>query len=430
MRNDMSNLRTPLHALLKRLSGQTIRSRLTLVYGALFLVSGAVLLVITWVLWGRATREPITISEKVPSAIAQILGPPKGGVSIGGPPLTAPLDVLPATKARRLAAQLRLVAGQQQGSDLHKLLFYSAVALAIMALIAVVLGFLIAGRVLRPLRTITSTAQEISASNLHERLDLKGPDDELKKLGDTIDELLGRLEHAFEAQRLFVANASHELRTPLATMRASIDVALAKPGPIPPPMARLAEGLSQELDQVDQLLESFLALARAERVSSDEDVPVSLDVICTSALGRRTGAIAALNLDVRAETSSEAVVIGNETLLVRLVENLIENAVRHNVLSGYVCVRTEVHGDRARLVVENGGAILDDEDARLLLQPFRRRGTARTGSENGFGLGLSIVAAIAEGHGGGVELRPIEMGGLEVIVELPLADRALVGSTP
>jgi signal transduction histidine kinase len=427
----MRPLNPRLRALARRLSGRTIRSRLTLVYGSLFLVSGAVLLVITGVLWGRATREPITISAKFPSAIAQIVRPPGGGFNIQGPNFSrAPRSALLPSQLRQVGAQLRLVAGQQQGSDLHKLLFYSAIALGIMTLIAIGLGFVIAGRVLRPLRTITSSAQEISASNLHERLEMHGPDDELKKLGDTIDELLGRLEHSFEAQRLFVANASHELRTPLTTMRASIDVALAKPGAIPAPMQRLADGLSEELDHVDELLESFLVLAQAQRVPTGESALVSLDALCDSALAVRAGAVAALGLQVRVEECAEATVLGNETLLARLVENLIENAVRHNVNGGYVHVRSEVHGEWARLVVENGGATFDGEDTSDLLQPFRRRGTARTGSANGFGLGLSIVAAIVDTHGGQVELRPIEGGGLQIIVELPLANLELIGAIP
>jgi hypothetical protein len=221
---------------------------------------------------------------------------------------------------RRIGAQLVLVAKQQQNSDLHQLLLYSAIALGIMALLAIVLGWSTAGRVLRPLRTITSTAKEISASNLHERLDMNGPDDELKKLGDTFDELLGRLERSFEAQRLFVANASHELRTPLATMRASLDVALAKPGPIPPPMQRLADGLQVELDRVDELLEGFLTLARAERAVGGADVDVSLSMLISAALEPHSGRIAALGLAIQIEDSPEAVITGNAVLLARMVE--------------------------------------------------------------------------------------------------------------
>jgi hypothetical protein len=419
------------HTLRAHLLPQTLRSRLTFLYGVLFLVSGAVLLVITGVLWGRATRDPITISGKVPIAIVSIVRPPGGVVT--GPARTnfihaAQPTLLPA-QLQRVGAQLRIVAKQQQGSDLHKLLLYSGIALGIMALIAIVLGFLIAGRVLRPLRTITSTAQEISASNLHERLALKGPDDELKKLGDTFDELLGRLEGSFEAQRLFVANASHELRTPLATMRASLDVALAKPGPIPPPMRRLADGLQVELDHVDQLLEGFLSLARAQRGPGEEDVAASLDSLAAAALVSRAREVAALGLDVDVRRCVAAVVAGNETLLSRMVENVIDNAVQHNLTGGYLRVETAVAGDSARLVVENGGAVLDEEEVRALVQPFRRLGTARTGSEHGFGLGLSIVLAIAETHGGHLELRALEQGGLQVVIELPLAVRQAVGAS-
>lgn len=316
----MRLLRIRLHALRGRLPARTVRSRLTLVYGGLFLLSGAVLLVITGVLWGRATTDRITVSAGVPGRILQITAPPSARHPTNF--VRVPPNGLIPRQLRKIGEQLQLVAKQQQSSDLHQLLLYSGIALGIMALIAIVLGWLTAGRVLRPLRTITSTAKEISASNLHERLDMRGPDDELKRLGDTFDELLGRLERSFEAQRLFVANASHELRTPLATMRASIDVALAKPDPIPPPMQRLAEGLEQELDHVDQLLEGFLALARSERGPADEDVAVSLDELVATALGRRSVTIAALGLDIDVEECPAAVVRGSETLLARMVENV------------------------------------------------------------------------------------------------------------
>ena len=415
----MRLLRIRLHALRGRLPARTVRSRLTLVYGGLFLLSGAVLLVITGVLWGRATTDRITVSAGVPGRILQITAPPSARHPTNF--VRVPPNGLIPRQLRKIGEQLQLVAKQQQSSDLHQLLLYSGIALGIMALIAIVLGWLTAGRVLRPLRTITSTAKEISASNLHERLDMHGPDDELKRLGDTFDELLGRLERSFEAQRLFVANASHELRTPLATMRASIDVALAKPDPIPPPMQRLAEGLEQELDHVDQLLEGFLALARSERGPADEDVAVSLDELVATALGRRSVTIAALGLDIDVEECPAAVVRGSETLLARMVENVIDNAVHHNVAHGYLRVLTAIEGERIRLVVENGGAVFEEADVNALVQPFRRLGIARTGSENGFGLGLSIVAAIAETHGGRVELGALDSGGIRVVLELPLA---------
>lgn len=412
------------------LPGRTVRSRLTLVYGGLFLVSGAALLTITALLWGRATGGDFVVSAKVPGVILSIAGRRSPGanlhVNLVGPrkvPLGQPAPDF--QRVRQVTAQLRDVAAGQQSADLHQLLLYSGIALGIAALLAIALGWLTAGRVLRPLRTITSTAQDISASNLHERLDMKGPNDELKVLGDTIDQLLERLDRSFQSQRLFVANASHELRTPLATMRASLDVALAKPEPIPQQMTMLADRLRPELDQVDRLLESFLALARAQRGPADEDTTLSLDLLVASALEQRAGAIADLGLDVDEEVSPAAQVIGDEVLLARMVENVIDNAVHHNERGGFIRVRTEIEGGNARLVIENGGPVLDEDAVTGLVQPFQRIGAARTGSEAGFGLGLSIVAAITETHGGRLELHALSGGGLQVLIELPLAVRTL-----
>jgi signal transduction histidine kinase len=414
------------------LPGRTVRSRLTLVYGGLFLVSGAALLTITALLWGRATGSDFVVSAKVPIHILSIAGPPPGAAAnlhvnfVGQRKLPVGQNLPPDLKQlRQVTAQLRSVAAGQQNADLHQLLLYSGIALGIAALLAIALGWLTAGRVLRPLRTLTSTAQDISATNLHERLDMKGPNDELKVLGDTIDQLLERLDRSFQSQRLFVANASHELRTPLATMRASIDVALAKPEPIPQQTTMLADRLRLELDHVDRLLESFLALARAQRGPVDEDATLSLDLFVASALEQRAGAIAELGLDVDEEISAAAQVIGDEILLARMVENVIDNAVHHNERGGFVRVRTETEGGNARLVVENGGPVLDEDDVQGLVRPFQRIGAARTGTEAGFGLGLSIVAAITETHGGRLELHALSGGGLQVLIELPLAVRTL-----
>ncbi|HEX4218917.1 MAG TPA: HAMP domain-containing sensor histidine kinase [Acidimicrobiales bacterium] len=328
----------------------------------------------------------------------------------------------------QVKVQLQAVAADQQSSDLHQLLLYAGIALGIMALLSIGLGWLTAGRVLRPLRTITTKARRISATNLHERLSLGGPDDELKELGDTVDKLLGRLERSFQSQRQFVANASHELRTPLATMRASLDVAMAKPEPIPPQTITLADRLHDELDQVDRLLESFLALARAQRGPVDQDVAVSVGLLAGGALEDRADVIAALCIDVRQEENPEARVTGNETLLARMVENVIDNAVHHNTLNGWIRVRTEVEEGMVRLVVENGGPVLDGEAVQDLTQPFRRLGGERTGSDAGFGLGLSIVAAVAEAHAGRLELDAPGSGGLRVLIELPVAARTLAGA--
>ncbi|MDA8291321.1 MAG: HAMP domain-containing sensor histidine kinase [Actinomycetota bacterium] len=414
-------------------SRRTVRARLATSYGALFLGSVAALVVLTALLWGRATSTRVAVSARVPARIIDITAAgavalglvPPGGVSpaLGGPARAGLPRVPPVEVLRKVTEQLRIVAAGQQSSDLHQLLLYSGIALALTVVLAAALGWVSAGRVLRPLRAITNSVRDISASNLHERLALAGPDDELKQLGDTFDGLLERLERSFQAQRLFVANASHELRTPLATMRAALDVAVAKPGPVPPPLATLAERFRVELDGVDRLLEGLLVLARAERGPAGLDTPLALDQLVASAIARRERPVTRLGLAVDAPGCADAWVSGNATLLTQLVENLLDNAVRHNEPGGFVRVRTGTRGSTAVLVVENSGQVLDGNGVVDLVQPFRRAGTERTGSDGGFGLGLSIVAAVADAHGGSLALTAIAEGGLRVEVDLPLAAR-------
>jgi signal transduction histidine kinase len=302
---------------------------------------------------------------------------------------------------------------------LRELLLQSGIALGLMSLVSIGLGWVVAGRVLRPVRTITAATRRISRDNLHERLALAGPEDELKELADTIDGLLARLERAFDAQRRFVANASHELRTPLAMMRTSLDVASGKPGPIPDELRALDGKLREGLDQADQLLESFLLLARAEHGSLREPTTVSLPDLVKAALEARQDAIRAASLAVD-QTLAEARVRGSEALLARMVGNLLDNAIRHNQARGWIRIETEGDPDRVRLLVENGGQRLDPGDVAELAQPFRRLATERTASGNGsVGLGLSIVAAIADAHGGNLRLDARTDGGLRISIELP-----------
>jgi len=291
-----------------------------------------------------------------------------------------------------------------------------------MTVISVAVGWLVAGRALRPLRQMTATAQRISEDSLHERLGLRGPKDELKELGDTIDGLLERLEAAFSAQRRFVANASHELRTPLTTMRAAIDVALAKPEPAPPQTVALAGRLRTELNRIESLLEAFLVLARAQHRSMPGQAVLPLDYIVGSALAGQAAAITAMDLTVQ-DTSGQggAWVAGSQALLSRMVENVIDNAVCHNSPGGWIAVTTTIVNGNARLLVENGGPVLDQRQVAELSQPFRRLEADRVGTDQGSGLGLSIVAAIAEAHGGRLDLRARPGGGLRVCVDLPAA---------
>jgi signal transduction histidine kinase len=397
-----------------QLPRRTVRLRLTVLYGALFLVSGAALLAITYLLVSRATDDRVVIGVNPPGESRARLGLRDGSADIP--------NGLPAGLARE-AARLREQAANQRDEQMDQLLIQSAIALALMSVASIGLGWLMAGRVLRPLRTMTATTRRISEHKLHERLALEGPDDELKDLGDTIDGLLARLEAAFEAQRRFVANASHELRTPLSMMRTSLDVAAGKPGPSAPQIRVLDGKLREGLDQADRLLESFLTLARAERGAPPDSSSVPLSEAVGAALENRQMAIAAKQIELCHELG-EANATGSEVLLARMVENVIDNAIRHNEPSGWIRVVTRSEDDSALVLVESGGPRLEPSEVRELAQPFRRLGVERTNSHNGVGLGLSIVHAIAEAHGGRLELRARAEGGLRVEIRLPRARTA------
>jgi signal transduction histidine kinase len=359
--------------------------RLTVLYSSLFLLCGAGLLAITYLLVDRATAIHAVVTH-----------------SLGGAP--APGAVV----------HTHLV-------DLHQLLEQSGVALAIMTVVSIVLGWLVAGRVLRPLRAMTATTRRISEENLDQRLALPGPRDELTELADTIDGLLERLEGAFETQRRFVANASHELRTPIATMRASLDVAMAKPVAVPEHIRMLEQRLRREFERIERLLQGLLVLARGQRMQGGEQLTVALDRLASEAVARHTPEISAKRLDVELQAAVAVWVSGSEVLLSRMVENVIENAISHNEPGGWIRVAPAADGTSVKLVVENGGRLLTQDDVAQLAEPFRRLGAPRTGSETGAGLGLSIVASIAHAHGGALDLHARPDGGLRVMIALPAA---------
>jgi len=378
------------------LPGRTVRLRFTILYAALFLLSGLGLLALTNLLSGASMTEP------------------------------APGQNPPAQQSSLAAAQERIHQLESQLSDIHavqsrQLLMGSLIALVVMAAVSVVLGRVVAGRVLRPLRTITATTRRISAENLHERLAAPGPTDEVKDLADTIDGLLGRLEASFAAQRRFVANASHELRTPLATMRASLDVAVAKPEPAPPQTLALANRLRAELDRVDRLLEGFLVLARAQHGALPDAAPVSLGNLVSEAMTARAAAIAAKDLSIEVDTQDAAWIQGSPTLLSHMADNVIDNAIIHNHDGGWIRVATKTENALVQLITETGGPTLDPKHVARLAEPFQRVAADRTGSETGSGLGLSIVAAIVSAHGGRLDLHARPEGGLRVTVFLPPA---------
>ncbi|MEV3981428.1 ATP-binding protein [Nonomuraea sp. NPDC049758] len=377
-----------------RLPARTVRLRFTLLYGGLFLASGAGLLVLV-----NLVGMPLSRTEPVP-------------VRPGGGPAPA-------------AAEEYIALLQAQLADVHatqsrQLLAGSVLALAVMAVVSIVLGRVVAGRVLRPLRTITAATRRISADNLHERLAVPGPADEVKDLADTIDGLLARMEGAFAAQRRFVADASHELRTPLATMRARLDVAVAKPEPVPDQTLALADRLRTDLDQVDRLLESLLALARAQHGSLPDAAAITLGDLVRQTLDARAADLAARRLTLDEEGVAEGVrTRGSVALVTRMVHNLVDNAIVHNQDGGWIRVEAAADGRWACLVVESGGDRLDPGQVARLARPFQRLGADRTGSADGSGLGLSIVAAVAQAHGGGLDLAARPEGGLRATVRLP-----------
>jgi signal transduction histidine kinase len=314
-------------------------------------------------------------------------------------------------------ARARSVQAAQRATDSHQLLVDSGIALAIVAVLALLAGWLVAGRMLRPLRTITRKAQLISSASLHERLALDGPPDELKELGDTLDDLFGRLDAAFEAQRQFVANASHELRAPLTRQRALIQVALADPEAN---LASLRTGYERVLaseQHLEQLIDGLLALSGGQ-AGLERREQLDLAGIASEAMLARESQLAGLDLIVR-QTLHPAPAAGDPRLIERLVGNLIDNAVRYNTPGGRVEITTGTHDRRAFVLIANSGQAIPPEEIPRLFQPFRRLDGARTSHNSGHGLGLSIVQAIANAHHAELNVRGRPEGGLTIEVSFP-----------
>lgn len=402
-----------------KLRRATVGLRFTILYSVVFLVSGIGLLALTYVLSGDR------VASVAPGQQPPVPNPPEQNPPGQGLPGQELPGQNPPGRSSLAAAEQHIRDLQSQLGDVHthqsrQLLLGSLIALLVMAVVSLLVGRVLAGRVLRPLRLITAATRRISAENLHQRLAVNGPADEVKELADTVDGLLQRLEASFAAQRRFVANASHELRTPLATIRASLDVAVAKPEPAAQTVV-LADRLRTELDGVDHLLDGFLVLARAQHGALADRSPVSLSELVRGALTARAADIAAKNLTVDDEVRTNPWTAGSPALLSRMVANLIDNAIVHNLEDGWIRIATENDGTEACLVVETGGRVLEQDQVDRLARPFERLGVDRTGSQEGSGLGLSIVAAIVEAHGGRLDLRVRPEGGLRVAAVLPSA---------
>lgn len=368
---------------------RTVRLRLTLLYGGLFLVCGVLLLTVTYFLVRHAVAPGDVPFFQLPGDP----GPPADLPPLQGAQLTITAQQVAGEAERALQAQRQDV--------LHQLLVQSGIALALMVVLAVALGWWMAGRVLRRLHTITTAARNISATNLHRRLALDGPADELKELGDTFDKLLGRLDTSFQAQRQFVANASHELRTPLARQRAIGQVAIDDPDATVTTLREAHERVIAAGVQQERLIEAMLTLARGQ-AGIDVRQPFDLGEVVREVVGSRVADV----------TISACTVSGHRALAERLVANLVDNAIQHNAADGWVSVTCAA----GVLTVTNTGPVVPTTEVARLFEPFQRL-AVRTG--DGLGLGLSIVRAIATAHDATVTAASRPEGGLVVTVAFP-----------
>jgi signal transduction histidine kinase len=409
------------------LSRRTIRLRLTLLYGGLFLMCGAGLLAITYVLVDSATTGYYSSTGPGSRTVGGFVGTAPGAAKHGSQPQRLEISgngprskavKLTLAQARAVARQMEAAAASQHASEMRQLLIYSGVALAVMAAVSAGLGWLVAGRVLRPLRTITAAAKDISATSLHRRLALDGPDDELKELGDTFDGLLARLEASFGAQRQFVANASHELRTPLALQRTLVQVALADPGADFESLRAACERVLASGAHQERILEALLTLSRGQ-AGLDKREPFDLATLAGHVLRSRQPGAHDRQLTIHAALAP-APATGDPRLAERLIANLADNALAHNVPGGHMEVVTGTSNSRAVLSVTNTGPVVPATEVGRLLRPFQRLGTDRTGHGEGLGLGLSIVQAITQAHGANLTIRAQPDGGLQVEVGFPV----------
>ncbi len=371
----------------------TLRLRLTVLNGVLLTGGAVTLLLLSWLL------------------VAQALHPSQQ---------VAPGSRVQLTDGRNLDAEVwqRDVFSAAQ----WQLLFKGLIAVIVISAVGIVGAYLVAGRALRPLQQVTATARRLSGETLDQRIHYDGADDEVAELAATFDAMLDRIGTAFDTQKRFVANASHELRTPLAVMRTEIDVSLADPDADVAEFRRMAGVVRDASTRANALVEALLVLARSEAQAGrrlSRKVITDLSAGVAGALSAVSAEAGRMNLTIETDVRP-APVVGDPSLLERLGANLIENAVRYNHLAGSVWVRSGSDGTRSHLVVANTGFDVEPDEVTGLFEPFRRGGRERTGSR-GSGLGLSIVRAVADAHGGTVRAVPREGGGLEVTVTLPAA---------
>jgi signal transduction histidine kinase len=370
----------------------TLRLRLALLAGILLLIGGAFLVLLAWLIVGKA-------------------------VDANGQPAGAKLVRSDGTEVE--ASQWQ----RDRARDAEReTLAFGAVALVATTGFGVAGGYVLAGRALRPLHRVTSTARRLSGETLDQRISYTGPEDEVAELADTFDAMLDRIAAAFDTQKRFVANASHELRTPLAVMRTEVEVTLGDADADTTEFRRMGKVVRDASIRANALVDALLLLARTEAQAGRRlarKLPADLATGAVAALSAVGPELRRTSIEVQQDLEP-APVVGDSSLLERLAGNLIENAVRYNHLHGRLWVRTGTDATHSWLVVGNTGFEVDPADVPALFEPFRRGGRERTGAR-GSGLGLSIVRAVCEAHGGTVSAVARSGGGLEVIARLPAA---------
>jgi len=425
-----------------------VRLRLALLYAGLFLLAGGALLGLTYGLVAASLprdHPPPTASVLDKGQLAKLSYQCKQRNLDAG-------TVELCQQAQRDAAAFgaRVGAASQRDRALHDLLLYSLLGLGVMTAASGGVGWFISGRVLRPVRAITETARRASEQHLGERIGMTGPRDELRELADTFDDMLERLDRAFAAQRAFVANASHELRTPLTVMRTAIDVTLAKPGRTQAQLEDMAERVRARIETAERMIDGLLTLAISDQGTASHEL-LDLAALAEDALETALPAVGTLGLTVLTELGP-AQTTGDQKLLERMVWNLVDNAVRHNEPGGWIrvttgtvaagtvsagavsagavsagamstgAVSTGARPEQVFLRIANSGAVVPAASVAAIFEPFRRL-AGRTSSQDGFGLGLSIVRSVSTAHDARLDARPMEGGGLEVFVALQAAER-------
>ncbi|MEU0089604.1 HAMP domain-containing sensor histidine kinase [Kribbella sp. NPDC006257] len=409
----------------------TLRLRLTLIYGGLFMAAGVLLLGLTYALFNQQLSSGDHVIIK-----GTYLSPPASGATTGPQPvppknvvvLNNKGDVLTGPDAERAMNEQR---DQLRSAATKSLLTQGGIALLLVGALAAGSGWLVAGRVLAPLHRVTDTARRIALApaagrGLHERIALRGPDDEVKNLADAFDTMVERLDHSFDGQRRFVANASHELRTPLTLGRALVEVAMHRRS-ASEDVKQLGESLLEINRRHEQLISGLLILADSEKELTAR-YPVNLADVVSHVVAQLANEAAASDVVVRAD-AGDAPTTGDALLLERLVHNLVENAIRHNHAGGWVEVRSRTVGPGevgtggagwVEVEVVNSGADVPAYEVEGLFKPFHRLRDDRLVAAKGAGLGLSIVRSVAEAHGGSVRASPRDGGGLTIVVTLPV----------